>query len=461
MNLREPKKKLRAKVQNKSPLPITLNETEWVVYTAYLTDIGSCIIDSDEITAVHSMGFFGKGSLSRSYPSFGKARYGAPPLIRNRQWTRRQEWSQEVKLLDEEFYQENNYNKNSIKSMKNDDCDANVSNQSTDTKEKEATEPSNNEKKHDEPDIMEIHVNIPNMIKNKDNKQIINDNEFCEIVPCSEEDVCVLINKESIKDIDQSMVKESDKKILEDHHIDLDNSDNCDSVTASTHIKKRKNNIQGQLLILPDSDSETENYLENIKPRIESESFPVRESLHMTFEETFFLMFGLGCLQLIHFDGTLMDINNAWLYFSKEDTNFVQKYVVYHYFRSKGWVVKPGLKYGGDFLLYKEGPPFYHASYIVIIDVVDADLLTIIPSKSIRKMTWSNLFGLDRLSESAAKEILFAQVLWPSSISLNSGPSSPCMLSEFTVRELLWRRWNPKQNQDVMIVEEEEDEDSC
>lgn len=55
MNLREPKKKPKAKIQNKSPLPITLNETEWVVYTAYLTDIGSCIIDSDEITAVHSM----------------------------------------------------------------------------------------------------------------------------------------------------------------------------------------------------------------------------------------------------------------------------------------------------------------------------------------------------------------------------------------------------------------------
>lgn len=56
-------------------------------------------------------------------------------------------------------------------------------------------------------------------------------------------------------------------------------------------------------------------------------------------------------------------------------------------------------------VLYKQGPPFYHASYIVIIDVVDADLLTLIPSKCIRKMTWSNLFGLDRLSESAAKVI--------------------------------------------------------
>lgn len=31
------------------------------------------------------------------------------------------------------------------------------------------------------------------------------------------------------------------------------------------------------------------------------------------------------------------------------------------------------------------------------------------------------------------------------------------ILSEFSVRELLWRRWNPKHNKDV----EEEDDDSC
>lgn len=45
-------------------------------------------------------GFFGKGSLSRSYPSFGKARYGTPPVVRNRQWLRRQNWLKEVKELN-------------------------------------------------------------------------------------------------------------------------------------------------------------------------------------------------------------------------------------------------------------------------------------------------------------------------------------------------------------------------
>ncbi|XP_043495969.1 tRNA-splicing endonuclease subunit Sen2 [Polistes fuscatus] len=440
MNLREPKKKKGSKAVYKSSIPITLDKGEWIVYTAHLTDSGSCINNPDEIATVHSMGFYGKGSLSRGYPTFGRARYNAPPIIRNRQWVRRQAWLQEIELLG---------------------STANTSNQFVDVEEKK--EPSNNEKKSEESDIMDIDVNVSNITTNEDNnKQIFNDNEFCEIVPSSsEEDICIIVNKESEKNIDKTVIKESDETISKDESIDLDNSDNCDSVTTNTLNESDKSDVQKQLLVLPDSDSETENYLENVKPRIEMESFPVMESLHMSFEETFFLMFALDCLQLIHFDGSLMDIHSAWLYFCEEDKNFIQNYVVYHYFRSKGWVVKSGLKYGGDFLLYKQGPSFYHASYIVIIDVVDADSLTKIPSKSSRKTSWSNLIGLDRLSECAAKEILFAQVLWPSSISLNSGPSNPHMLSEFTVRELLWRRWNPKHNQDVMIVEEEEDEDSC
>ena len=32
---------------------------------------------------------------------------------------------------------------------------------------------------------------------------------------------------------------------------------------------------------------------------------------------------------------------------------------------TKGWVVRDGTKFGSDFLLYKHGPPFFHASYSV------------------------------------------------------------------------------------------------
>lgn len=54
-------------------------------------------------------------------------------------------------------------------------------------------------------------------------------------------------------------------------------------------------------------------------------------------------------------------------------------------------------------VLYKEGPPFYHASYIVIVEVVDADSLILDSTTSTRSVTWNSLFGLERLSETAAK----------------------------------------------------------
>jgi tRNA-splicing endonuclease subunit Sen2 len=43
------------------------------------------------------------------------------------------------------------------------------------------------------------------------------------------------------------------------------------------------------------------------------------------------------------------------------DNPFLINYVVYHHYRSLGWVVKGGLKFCVDYLLYKRGPVFSHA----------------------------------------------------------------------------------------------------
>ena len=56
-----------------------------------------------------------------------------------------------------------------------------------------------------------------------------------------------------------------------------------------------------------------------------------------------------------------------FLFFVLVVADFAHQYAVYHHFRAKGYVVKEGTKFGGDFLLYKEGPPFYHALYCVRI----------------------------------------------------------------------------------------------
>ncbi|XP_029155907.1 tRNA-splicing endonuclease subunit Sen2 isoform X2 [Nylanderia fulva] len=439
MNLREPKKKKRTKLKSQFPFPIPLDETqEWPVYTAHLTDVGSCIIEPKEISAVHSMGFFGKGSLSRSYPSFGKARYGTPPVVRNRQWLHRQEWLNEVKELNSTS---SNYE---VKI-----CDIEDAKTSAQCEEENIS----NSKEENIGDIIEIPLNCN---ENKEINEVKDDIEIDEVVldSAEEDDVCVIVNNQESDNIKNSPKthdnKNSEEKKEEEELCELNYYD------FKSDCANEDDNQHGKLLVLPDSDSDTDNYLKDIKPRIENEGFPIREALHLTFEETFFLLFGLGCLQVIHFDGSLLDINSAWLYFCKEKPDFLQKYVVYHYYRSKGWVVKPGLKYGGDFLLYKEGPPFFHASYIVIVEVADADSLIIDPLSM--RSTWNSLFGLERLSETAAKEILFAQVLWPSSVPQDISTTSPEILSEFTVRELLWRRWNPKQHREDVPTE---DEDSC
>lgn len=48
--------------------------------------------------------------------------------------------------------------------------------------------------------------------------------------------------------------------------------------------------------------------------------------------------------------------------FSKRfDNPFLVHYAVYHHFRTLGWVVKGGIKFCVDYLLYKRGPVFHHA----------------------------------------------------------------------------------------------------
>ena len=72
-------------------------------------------------------------------------------------------------------------------------------------------------------------------------------------------------------------------------------------------------------------------------------------------------------------------------------THFALRYAVYHYYRSQGWVVKCGLKFGTDFVLYKRGPSFKHSDYAVIImPSIDGDTCEL--SKS-----WTCILGMTRV----------------------------------------------------------------
>lgn len=47
----------------------------------------------------------------------------------------------------------------------------------------------------------------------------------------------------------------------------------------------------------------------------------------------------------------------------RSDNPFIINYVVYHHYKSLGWVIKSGIKFCVDYLLYKRGPVFNHAEY--------------------------------------------------------------------------------------------------
>ena len=46
---------------------------------------------------------------------------------------------------------------------------------------------------------------------------------------------------------------------------------------------------------------------------------------------------------------------------------FATKYAAYFYFRSKGFIVKSGTKFGSDFVLYSRNPMFVHSCYSVLL----------------------------------------------------------------------------------------------
>ncbi|XP_064422267.1 tRNA-splicing endonuclease subunit Sen2 isoform X2 [Latimeria chalumnae] len=115
---------------------------------------------------------------------------------------------------------------------------------------------------------------------------------------------------------------------------------------------------------------------------------------------------------------------------------FKTTYMAYHYFRSKGWVPKVGLKYGTDLLLYRKGPPFYHASFSVVVEMVDYCYQGV-PR---RPFSWRSLCGLNRITANVSKELLLCYLIKPSDMT-DEDLSSPECMRRIKVQELLLNRW--------------------
>lgn len=106
-----------------------------------------------------------------------------------------------------------------------------------------------------------------------------------------------------------------------------------------------------QVIVIPDSDDETlEDYFTNLKPEYEIDHSGIKETVWLTPEEAFFLCEAVTCLD-IHHGNEKLQPEKCWDIFSQSNKYFQFNYVAYSYFRAKNWVVKPGIKFGGDYCM--------------------------------------------------------------------------------------------------------------
>ncbi|XP_014678120.1 PREDICTED: tRNA-splicing endonuclease subunit Sen2-like [Priapulus caudatus] len=239
--------------------------------------------------------------------------------------------------------------------------------------------------------------------------------------------------------------------------MDVHVSTKCDEPHATASGGSGNTHAEN-LLVKPDSDEEVEEGMSTgeraaaptSQPFLAIDPYPVTEHLQLYLEEAFFLAYGLGCLcvtrgndaEAVAAAAASMTLEELWLCFCSRQERFAARYVAYHYYRSRGWVVCSGLKYGADFSLYKKGPPYYHSTYSVIVKYIDGATMEHIGNE--QPSSWKALAALDRITQQVGKEVLFCHVIKPVGLT-HEDYSSPECISSFTVQEVLLRRWVPSE----------------
>lgn len=161
------------------------------------------------------------------------------------------------------------------------------------------------------------------------------------------------------------------------------------------------------------------------------------EYLQLGLEETFFLVYSLGCLS-VYLQQEPLSVVSLWQTFRSLCPDFVSCYAAYHHCRSRGWVPKggSGAKYGVDFMLYRKGPPFYHASYSVVVQKADGAY----SSSARRPFSWRSLAALSRITANVSKELMLCYIIYPSDLS-EAELDSPECLRRLKVQEVVVSRW--------------------
>ena len=188
------------------------------------------------------------------------------------------------------------------------------------------------------------------------------------------------------------------------------------------------------------------------------------EILKLGLEEAYFLSYGLGVLSIVpdQTEDPFMNLDQLWstyrrLFHPSDLMQFPVIYAAYHYFRSRGWVVKCGLKFACHFLLYKEGPPFNHSEHAVTVvriresdsNSMDADphqeAQTFDPRLQLEPaIDWQHVTAMQRMSQGVRKKVILCHVIIGSDIT-DEDFARVSVIEKLQVHCSLIQRWKPRQ----------------
>lgn len=229
----------------------------------------------------------------------------------------------------------------------------------------------------------------------------------------------------------------------------------CKSVHHFSNVIKVRNDSQNSRSSndIDSSSNKNSNFM-----KIKNE-----EHLQLTYEEAFFLSYALGCLDVLDPITKTKMSNHALFQFCRQSSSFPPKtekilstddsfminYVVYHHFRSLGWVVRSGIKFSVDYLLYNRGPVFSHAEFSVLILPsyshpywTSTSSLTEYSQRK-QNRTWAWLSCINRVISQVKKTLVLCYVDIPPPLTIEEEErmSLDVLLARYGIREFILSRF--------------------
>ena len=197
-----------------------------------------------------------------------------------------------------------------------------------------------------------------------------------------------------------------------------------------------------------------------------------QEHLQLSHEEAFFLVYGLGIMD-VYADGSdtilpassLLSLFRRYSYSpprslsvpAEPDDPFMLSYAAYHHYRSLGWVVRSGVKFAVDYLLYNRGPAFSHADFAVVVlpsyrhpywSETEEQRKTV-QTKTAK--TWWWLHCVNRVQSQVQKNLVICYVDVPPQLEEHEKSVQgdiKKLFARYKVRDVTIKRWIPNRSRD-------------